>query len=67
MNTQFVEWIEPFGPNSEPVYCRVAISTAIATQKYSAQQVKPEFRYPSDEAALEDFIAVHWGKIVEEK
>ena len=64
MKQLFVEWVEPFGPNSEPVYCRVSIATAIATQKYTAQQAKAGFRYLSDNEALDDFMTVHWAKTV---
>ena len=58
---EFIEWVEPFGPNNEPVFCRVPLETAIATQKFRANQAKPGFKYASDMAALDDFITVHWG------
>jgi hypothetical protein len=61
----WVEWVEPFGPNSEPVYCRVTKETAVATQKHSANDAKPGFIYESDERALEDFMTVQWANFVE--
>jgi hypothetical protein len=51
---RWIEWIEPFGPNNEPVYCRVPPATAIASQRRVAE-------YPTDERALEDFMTVHWA------
>jgi hypothetical protein len=52
---QWVEWIEPFGPNNEPVYCRVTRETAIATQRRIHE-------YASDQDALDDFVTVHWAE-----
>jgi hypothetical protein len=34
-------------------------------QKTSARFVKPDFRYENDQAALDDFITVHWASIIE--
>jgi hypothetical protein len=62
--TTWVEWIEPFGPNNEPVYCRVEASTAIAVRKELA--AKLNHVYVNDEDALLDFIAVHWADVIEE-
>ena len=50
----WIEWVEPFGPNNEPVYMRVEESTAIAVMK----KMHPEL---ADQEALEDFIVVHWA------
>ena len=68
--TKWIEWIEPFGPDSEPVYCRVTTEVAIAYQKHSAATIRSEawpagFVYESDERALEDFMTVHWATYVE--
>lgn len=68
----WVEWVEPFGPNNEPVYMRVPASTAIAVSKTNAKNRGKS--YPNDYQALEDFVAVHcatrmdkgWEKRVEE-
>jgi hypothetical protein len=54
---RWIEWIEPFGPSNEPVYCRVPPATAIASQRRVAD-------YPTDERALEDFMTVHWAERV---
>ena len=61
---RWVEWIEPFGPDSEPVYCRVPETTAIACQKASALQSQKKFVYPDDETALDDFMVVHYAQFV---
>lgn len=61
---RWIEWVEPFGPNDEPVYMCISESTAIATQKYIALQNK-KFIYSDDAAALGDFMIVHWAKFVE--
>lgn len=63
----WVEWIEPFGPNNEPVFCRVLRETAIATQKVLTEKAKPGFIYETDEQALDDFVVVHWAKIILDK
>jgi hypothetical protein len=62
---RWVEWIEPFGPKNEPVYCRVPESTAIAVQKKVAGE--KGFGYASDEEALLDFVTVHWAEIKESR
>jgi hypothetical protein len=56
--TKWVEWIEPFGPNNEPVYLRVEASTAIAVMK----EIHPEL---TDDHALESFIVMHWAETYE--
>ena len=62
--SRWVEWIEPFGPANEPVYCCVPESTAIAAQKAAAAQIRAGFVYPNDEEALMDFVVVHWAQFV---
>ncbi len=62
-NNRWVEWIEPFGPNNEPVYLSVPETTAIACMKDSAKR-RGKF-YLSDEQALDDFVVVHWAYIKE--
>ena len=56
----WVEWIEPFGPNNEPVYLSVPATTAIAVMKHV-------HGYTSNEEALEEFIVVNWATITERK
>ena len=51
---KWIEWIEPFGPNNEPVYMRVTEQTAIAVMK----KAHPEL---TDEQALDEFIVVNWA------
>ena len=60
----WIEWIEPFGPDNEPVFCRVTVRTAVAAQKFSSAQAKEGFTYVSDEDALDDFMVVHWANHV---
>lgn len=63
MRTSWIEWVEPYGPNNEPVYLRVRIETAIAQRKAFAA-LKGHV-YKSDAEALEDFITVNWGRRIE--
>ena len=58
----WVEWIEPFGPNNEPVYMSCPASTAIAVQKEGARKTKG-FQYETDMEALADFVAVNWATL----
>jgi hypothetical protein len=64
VSERWIEWIEPFGPNSEPVFCRVPESTAVATQRHTAQGLERPYTYATDEDALVDFMAVHWAEFV---
>jgi hypothetical protein len=58
---RWIEWIEPYGPNSEPLYCRLPASTAIAVAKDRYAKAVP---YKDDEDALCDFMVVHWASFV---
>ena len=59
--TPMVEWVEPFSPTNEPVYCRVTENTAIEMQRAAGLTANSHYTYPSDAAALEDFIINHWA------
>ena len=50
----WIEWIELYGPNNEPVFMRVKDTTAIAAMK----EAHPEL---TDEEALEEFTVVNWA------
>ena len=63
--SRWVEWIEPFGPNSEPVYMAVPEATAIAVMKDIANRHYPPSFYRTDEDALQDFVVVNWAEIKE--
>jgi hypothetical protein len=66
----WIEWIEPFGPNGESVYCRVTPETAIAQMKYAAtfsNAGKAGFKYATDQEALDDFMIGHWAIKIEEE
>lgn len=65
---KYVEWIEPFdtlpdGTTIGPVYCRLAVDQAILHRKNQVRGT--DFTYESDEQALDDFLVVHWGKVVD--
>lgn len=61
-NEVWIEWVEPFGPNNEPVYCQIPRSTAILVQKkIAADKGKP---YAHDEDAFQDFVTVHWANVL---
>lgn len=64
--TRWVEWVEPFGVNNEPVYLRVKAEVAIARQRDTAFKARG-YVYPTDEMALEDFITVHWATLGDSK
>jgi hypothetical protein len=50
----WVEWVEPFGPNSEPVVCQVTTKTAIAYMRENHPELSPK-------QALEEFVIVNWA------
>jgi hypothetical protein len=63
-------WVVYDGPydNESPVIgCQVALlkEEAIRAQKRSAQ--KRGRTYASDEAALDDFMVIHWARLEERK
>ncbi len=63
---KYVEWAEPY--SNDPlttVICAMSFEDVIVIQKYKAGL--KGFIYESDEQAIEDFIAVHWGTIIERK
>ncbi len=66
--TKYVEWMEPYDCELD-VVCTVKVSVedAIKLQKKVAGKEIHQFVYDNDEQALDDFICVHWGRIVEEE
>lgn len=54
MGKDWIEWVEPYGPNSEPVYMRVSVKTAVSYQRM-------KYLYDTDDEALADFMAVNWA------
>ena len=58
VSERWIEWVEPYGPNSEPLYLRLPASTAIAVAKNQWGAKSP---YKDDEDALNDFMIVHWA------
>jgi len=61
---RWITWVEPFGPNMEPVYMFVPVKTAIAAMRSSATKIKG-YEYPDDDSALEDFIVLNWATLCE--
>jgi hypothetical protein len=65
---RIVEWIEPYHSCPDGSYlgtltCRLPVEVAIASRK---EMVKgTDFTYESDEQALDDFIVVHWAKVID--
>lgn len=54
---QLIEWVEPLGDGAEPCFQQAHARDIAATRR------RHEPRYESDEAALEDFMVVHWATI----
>jgi hypothetical protein len=54
---QLIEWVEPLSDGSEACYHQASARDIAATRR------RQEPRYESDEAALEDFMVVHWAYI----
>lgn len=52
---QIVEWVQPYGKHSEPVYSRMSYEDIAKTRR------KDEPRYTSDQEAVDDFCVVHWA------
>lgn len=63
---KYVEWTEPYSYDPLTiVICRMAIDDVVRVQQEKAKAA--DHKYESSEHAIEDFIAVRWGKIIEEK
>lgn len=61
--TKYVEWDEPYDGEQDPphVLLRMTIEDAVR-----AMRRKDKYnQYQSDEQALDDFIVIHWARIVE--
>lgn len=54
---QLIEWVEPLSDGAEPCYQQAHARDIAATRR------RHEPRYESDEAALEDFMVIHWATI----
>lgn len=55
---RWITWIEPWGPNSEPIYCYAPESTVVKW----AKKYHPE---SNDAEALDDFMVVNWATFTE--
>ena len=54
-----IEWVDPLGNGSEPCFHQAHARDIAAVRR------RDEPRYESDEAALEDFLVVHWANVAE--
>ena len=60
-----IEWIEPYDADADTtLICRMTTEDAIKAQKKAA--AAKNYTYQSDQAALDDFMAVHWAQLVNE-
>ena len=58
MDNRWLTWIEPWGPNQEPIYCFAPATTCVAwAKKYHPER--------TDEGALDDFMVVNWATFTE--
>ena len=57
--TKWVEWSEPWGSTGFEVVSRMRWKDVATVQRLR------EPRYESDEQAVDDFLVVHWARIVE--
>lgn len=56
----WVTWVGPLGQDSETQYCFATVADAISVQRKVAKSYGHE--YESDQAALDDFMVVHWAQ-----
>lgn len=62
---KYVEWIEPYDNETDTtLICRLTVEDAIKAQRHHAFAQKG-FVYETEQQALDDFVTVHWAKIVE--
>ena len=61
MAERWIDWIEPFGPENQPVYMCVPESTATVVSKTIA--ASKGHTYANDQQALDDFVTVHWASV----
>ncbi len=62
---EYVEWVEPYSKDDSVVLtCRLTKVDAIKAQRAAAFFANPTFVYESDQQALEDFLTVHWAKLI---
>lgn len=62
---KYVEWLEPYSHDPlTNVICKMTVDDVILIQKHKASA--KGYTYKCDEDAIWDFIAIHWGKLIEE-
>lgn len=59
---RWVEWEEPYDNTGHVLVLRIPEEAAIITARATA--ASRGYIYDSDEQALEDFLVVHWGRVV---
>jgi len=57
---KYVEWVEPWDSTGIPVICRMRLKHIVRAQ-IDRQPLYGSFH----EKAIEDFIVVNWGRIIE--
>lgn len=62
-NKDWVAWIDPWGPKSEPMYCCAPKESVVAFMRKVAESYKKSL---SDAELLEDFLVVHWAGLIEQ-
>lgn len=65
--TKYVEWMEPYDSGDSCVICRMSFEDIIKSMKRLQENFKnhPNYPYKSDQEAIDDFIVVHWGRIID--
>lgn len=68
--TKWVEYVEPLGSGKYGAqYIRIKVDEVIEYMKNEYQeQYKNHYNYPykSDQDALDDFMVIHWAKIIDD-
>lgn len=67
--TKWVEWSEPFGNVAVEVVCRMRVEDVIhyMIMEYQVEHKDhPNYPYRAQDEALQDFLTIHWGRIVED-
>ena len=58
--TTYVEWIEPYSTNM-----RIAVVLRLRIRDVVRLQFDRHPDYPSAQCAIDDFIAIHWARLIE--
>jgi len=75
---KYVEWVEPYHYVDDDKWdahimriCRVSVEDAIVFQKAAVKHDNKlrgrDFEYKTDADALDDFVVINWGTVIEEE